>query len=107
MPLENYESRPGQEAASKNDTDKAGSEYNAKASSASDATADWLRRDMLRELAELMISLAESLRIAAARGSDATCHATLKQLRLTLIEAIDVHKSLGPRQSDAANGGAE
>jgi hypothetical protein len=60
----------------------------------------WLRRDSLRELAELMESYAVSLREAAWRGSDANVGATLQQLRLVLLEAIRVYRTFAPSQDD-------
>jgi hypothetical protein len=46
------------------------------------------------ECANILESLSISLREAAYRGSDETMFATLKQMRLTLVEAISVGKEM-------------
>ena len=58
------------------------------------AVPRWLQRDFVMECANILESLSISLREAAYRGSDETMFATLKQMRLTLVEAISVGKEM-------------
>ena len=59
----------------------------------------WLKRDAIIQCAEILESLAISLREAAWRGSDVTIETTLLQQRETLIEAIQIHKGVeAPRE---------
>ena len=59
------------------------------------AQADWLNLDAIREMAEIIESLAVSLRLAAWRGSPEACGVHLIQMRLALIEAIRTFKEIG------------
>jgi hypothetical protein len=58
----------------------------------------WLNLDAIREMAEMIESLAISLRLAAWRGSPEACGVHLIQLRLALIEAIGTFKEIGGGQ---------
>lgn len=54
----------------------------------------WLKRQFISECAEILESLAISLREAAWRGSDFTIETTLFQQRETLMTAIIAFKEL-------------
>jgi hypothetical protein len=57
-------------------------------------SAKLMQRDFMMECADLMQSFSISLREAAFRGSDDTVVVTLKQMRLTLLEAISVGREM-------------
>ena len=59
------------------------------------AASQWLCRDALQEYADLFSSLGTSLAEAAYRGCDREAIVHLRQLRLTLIAAMDAGKKLG------------
>jgi hypothetical protein len=54
----------------------------------------WLNLDAIREMAEMIESLAVSTRLAAWRGSPEACGVHLRQMRLALIEAISIFKEI-------------